>query len=486
MQLKDVVRSRFVRAAVAVVGLGAGALGATVVVGGQADAVGGTNLLANPGFEGAGAGDLTGWTAAKSTAVTLTSPGATGSYAANVAYSGTTTGAFYVYATTKPVKAVPAGEVFVADVKVRVAKVVKKPVCLQLLEQSATATVQTVSKCVTPADTAWHAVGPTTITMQGAGNSVKLQVRQASGAVGYAFQVDDLTFVDPDTVAPSVPTGVTATVNSATSVTVKWKASTDTLGGVVGYKIYRNNRTSVLATVVGATSYTDKTAVEGNTYSYKVVAYDVAGNTSALSAFASAATPWVSAPVAQSVWHMADAPGSTTMADSTGTNPGTLVGTVTATGSLFQFVAPTLASGGHVLVPTSATLDPLANRLQFSVQVNTGTLPAVPDYDLFRKGTVSGQEYKMEIQPNGQATCSFTGDAGHATVQNGPALGDGAWHTITCSKDATTVTLTIDGQSWTKTVTIGSIASTKDLVIGAYPLADYFNGQAREAALRIG
>ena len=482
----DVARSRVLRAAVAVLGIGAGALGASAVVGGAAQAVGGTNLLPNSGFEGAGSGSLTGWAGTSATAVTLVSPGATGSYAANVAYAGTSTGAFAVYTSTKPVKSVPAGEVFVADAQVRVPKVVGKPICLQLLEQSSTATVQTVSRCVTPADTAWHAFGPTSITMQGTGNAVKMQVRQASGAAGYAFAVDDLSFVDPDTVPPSVPTGVTATATSATSVALSWKASTDTLGGVVGYRVYRNNRTSALATVVGATSYTDKTAVEGSTYSYKVVAYDVAGNTSGLSAFASATTPWVSAPVSQSVWHMTDPVGSTTMKDSAGTNTGTLSGTVTPTGSVFAFSAPTLTAGGQVVVPSSPSLDPLANRLTFSIRLRTGTLPSVPDYDVFRKGTVSGQEYKLEIQPNGQATCTFTGDLGHVTVQNGPALGDGAWHTVGCSKDATTATLTVDGQSWTKTVTIGSISTTKDLVIGAYPNADFFNGEAAEAFLRVG
>lgn len=43
-----------------------------------------------------------------------------------------------------------------------------------------------------------------------------------------------------------------------------------------------------------------------------------------------------------------------------------------------------------------------------------------------------------------------------------------------------------DGQGWTNSVTIGSIASTKDPSSGAYPLADYFDGQARAASLRIG
>lgn len=485
MRARDVRRHRVLCAAVAVVTAGTAAVVLAAVA---AEAAGGVNLLPNPGFEGVGAGSVTGWVASTKARLTPAAGGAGGAWSGHVAFTGASTGAFSVETATKPVKNVPKGEVFTADAQLRVSKVVKKPICLQLVEQGSAGTVQTVSRCVTPSDTDWHQVGATSLTTKGAGTSVRLVVRQASGASGYSFDVDDVSFVDPDTAPPSTPTGVTALVVAGASpaVTVSWTPSTDSFGGVAGYRIYRNNRSSVLANVTAGTSYTDRTVVEGNTYSYTVVGYDVAGNVSPVSGFGSVVVPWTSAPVAGSVWHLDDAAGSTVMADSTGSNPGNLIGTVIPGGGTFRFVAASSTSGGYVQVPAAASLNPGPNRVQFSIKVRMTTLPAVPDYDLFRKGVAPGQEYKLEIQPNGQPTCSFTGDVGHATVQNGASLKDGRWHTITCSKDDTTVTLTIDGQSWTKTVTIGSIVTAKDLVIGAYPGYDFYNGEADEATLRIG
>jgi chitodextrinase len=91
-----------------------------------------------------------------------------------------------------------------------------------------------------------------------------------------------------DTQAPSVPNGVTAAANSPTKVTVNWNASTDNVG-VAGYWVSRNNVT--VANVTSGTQYVDNAALPGNTYAYKVTAYDATGNTSAASASASATTP---------------------------------------------------------------------------------------------------------------------------------------------------------------------------------------------------
>jgi len=82
-----------------------------------------------------------------------------------------------------------------------------------------------------------------------------------------------------DTTAPSVPTGVTATAQSETSILVSWTASTDNIG-VTGYKVYRN------ASQVGTsatTSYTDTGLTANTCYSYTVSAYDAANNNSAQS-----------------------------------------------------------------------------------------------------------------------------------------------------------------------------------------------------------
>jgi hypothetical protein len=79
---------------------------------------------------------------------------------------------------------------------------------------------------------------------------------------------------------------------SATSVKLDWTASTDA-GGLAGYDVVRGS--TVVATNVTTTTYTDSTAAASTTYSYIVRARDVAGNATD-SAAASATTPAGSAP----------------------------------------------------------------------------------------------------------------------------------------------------------------------------------------------
>jgi chitodextrinase len=91
-----------------------------------------------------------------------------------------------------------------------------------------------------------------------------------------------------DTSAPSAPTLLTATAASGNSVTLSWGAATDNVG-VTGYYIYRNG--VQLASVAGATSYTDQTALPSSSYSYTVKAFDGAANVSGASNAASVTTP---------------------------------------------------------------------------------------------------------------------------------------------------------------------------------------------------
>ncbi|CAH1204636.1 1,4-alpha-glucan branching enzyme GlgB [Paenibacillus auburnensis] len=90
-----------------------------------------------------------------------------------------------------------------------------------------------------------------------------------------------------DTVAPSVPGNVTATVQNASSALVSWTASTDNVG-VTGYEIYRNG---VKVGTSATTSYTDNGLSAQTNYSYTVKAIDAAGNLSAFSAAALVTTP---------------------------------------------------------------------------------------------------------------------------------------------------------------------------------------------------
>jgi chitodextrinase len=89
-----------------------------------------------------------------------------------------------------------------------------------------------------------------------------------------------------DTTPPSVPSGLTATPTSLSSISLNWTASTDDVG-VAGYKIFRNG-TQISTSI--AISFDDTGLTSSTTYSYTVSAYDAAGNNSPQSTPSSATT----------------------------------------------------------------------------------------------------------------------------------------------------------------------------------------------------
>jgi chitodextrinase len=99
-----------------------------------------------------------------------------------------------------------------------------------------------------------------------------------------------VTTPDPDVTAPTTPTGVTAVVNSPTSITVSWTASTDDVS-VASYRVRRGGTTVTGGSAVTGTSFTDNTVSANTSYSYTVSAVDPSGNRSAESSAASATTP---------------------------------------------------------------------------------------------------------------------------------------------------------------------------------------------------
>ncbi|MFD0591681.1 fibronectin type III domain-containing protein [Catellatospora coxensis] len=107
-----------------------------------------------------------------------------------------------------------------------------------------------------------------------------------------------------DTTAPSVPTGITSTGQTSSSISLSWSASTDNVG-VTGYEVFRG------ATLVGSptgTTFTDTGLAASTSYSYTVKARDAAGNRSAASSTVTAST---SAGGGGAVTHEAEASGNT-------------------------------------------------------------------------------------------------------------------------------------------------------------------------------
>ncbi|ATB27055.1 carbohydrate binding domain-containing protein [Melittangium boletus] len=122
----------------------------------------------------------------------------------------------------------------------------------------------------------------------GTAYSYTVRARDAAGNASARSTVLSVATLPPDTTAPSVPTGLTASGATSSSVALAWTASTDNYG-VAGYEVFRDGGTQV-ASVTG-TAYSDTGLAPSTSYSYTVRAKDAAGNTSAHSAALAVTTP---------------------------------------------------------------------------------------------------------------------------------------------------------------------------------------------------
>ena len=113
---------------------------------------------------------------------------------------------------------------------------------------------------------------------------------KSSSSVQSSSSVKSSSSVSADTVAPSVPTGLTSGAKTTNSVSLSWTASTDNVG-VTGYKVTYGSTTVDVAgtstTIIGLTASTS--------YSFTVKAKDAAGNLSAASSALSVTTSAVAA-----------------------------------------------------------------------------------------------------------------------------------------------------------------------------------------------
>jgi chitodextrinase len=106
------------------------------------------------------------------------------------------------------------------------------------------------------------------------------------GASASSITATATTLTPPDTLAPSAPTGLSASNITTTSVALAWIASTDNVGVVV-YDIYRG---SSLVVSSASASATVSSLSPGTTYSFTVRARDAAGNVSPSSSALSVTT----------------------------------------------------------------------------------------------------------------------------------------------------------------------------------------------------
>jgi hypothetical protein len=148
-------------------------------------------------------------------------------------------------------------------------------------------------------------------------------------------------------------------------------------------------------------------------------------------------------------------------------------------------------------VPDKPSLDPgtATLRITASVRFSVAPPPSVVDYDLVRKGLsgTAGGTWKMEIfppQPGGPGTayCQFQ-DANKksASIRDTRNLADGQWHTITCLKTATAISVIVDGVTRSRAAALGSISNSNAVTIGAKPGGgDRYLGHMDEVSIQIG
>ena len=105
---------------------------------------------------------------------------------------------------------------------------------------------------------------------------VTVHALDAAGNLSDAATGEFTTLPPPDVSAPSAPTGLTASGQSTSSVTVSWNAATDDVG-VTAYRVTGGTR----SVTVADTTATLTGLAEGTTITLTVVAIDAAGNVSA-------------------------------------------------------------------------------------------------------------------------------------------------------------------------------------------------------------
>lgn len=199
-------------------------------------------------------------------------------------------------------------------------------------------------------------------------------------------------------------------------------------------------------------------------------------------------------PSNEAVYEMNEAPGTTTMFDSSGNglhasvNPDGLTVGVTsqgATGYEWAYAPPSAPPARPervIRVPDNPHLDPAADA--FTVEIRYKTTRKFGN--IIQKGQSADKGGQWKIQnPQGRPSCLFKdGNGRRAATRSKVALNDGQWHTLTCVRTTSRVTMYVDGSYMSRKVgTTGTIDNRTEMTIGGKikcnqttVTCDYFTG----------
>jgi fibronectin type 3 domain-containing protein len=124
------------------------------------------------------------------------------------------------------------------------------------------------------------------------GHTYTYQVAGVDSSGNVSAGSNTVSIVTGDTTPPTAPTGVAASIIAGPAVHLRWNASTDN-AAVHHYTVFRDG--DALASTT-STTLDDAAVTQGDTYAYKIVAYDTSGNPSPDSLTVRIAVPDQTAP----------------------------------------------------------------------------------------------------------------------------------------------------------------------------------------------
>lgn len=185
-----------------------------------------------------------------------------------------------------------------------------------------------------------------------------------------------------------------------------------------------------------------------------------------------------SAATVLATWDMDESPGSTTMIDSSGNGRHGTIGSKVQVGEFIQGSTGYRFKTGEnvqdherlVLVDDSQGLDPRANDYRVTVRLLTGA----GDQNVAQKGqaTAGGGYFKMDIV-KGIPICTFKGSEGRKAIGWGRTIWDRTWHTVTCTRTSSGVSISVDDQTPRRISGVtGTIDNKAPFSIGGKPFCD--------------
>jgi Bacterial Ig domain/Laminin G domain len=177
-------------------------------------------------------------------------------------------------------------------------------------------------------------------------------------------------------------------------------------------------------------------------------------------------------------WEMNEPAGSTTMLDSSGSNLSGTIGSAVQTGVVVSGATGYRWSGQNkagyhperLVTVQSSLLNPGTAPFAVTVRLYTGA----GDQNILQKGqsTTTGGMFKIDML-KGIVYCTFKGSSGRAAIGSSQTVWDHAWHTIRCERQATFVTITVDGGTPRRiNGATGNIANNQPLAIGGKAVCD--------------